>query len=369
MWLLRLLCALVLAVILTAGLWPFLPPKNQVSWAHDRNGIHFGGRGIVYGPGLPLRSGPAETDSCAVEIWLQPEAAPESGGLAAFRSATHSFWIVQAGSALGLRLLNQGSIGGRWYHPGPRVKDVFRPGEPVLIAISSNGTTTNVFVDGVLTQSIDFPLVARNLQGEFQSRDWEGQLFGIATYERVLSPADVLRHYESWTRRGLPESPSSTDVFAMYLFDERGGRVIHNKAGLGPDLYIPGRYRNPLRLLVAERPRLSKWREILLNIAGFVPLGFFFYAYLSLGRSPALVTVLTGFAISLGIEVSQSFLPYRNSDLVDLVTNTLGTVVGVLLYRIPRVSSGLARLGLLGPSARIVPQAQCTRPRSSTMET
>ncbi|HEY6343183.1 MAG TPA: VanZ family protein [Bryobacteraceae bacterium] len=101
-------------------------------------------------------------------------------------------------------------------------------------------------------------------------------------------------------------------------------------------------------------------------------LGFLFCAYFSLGRSPAfaaLVTVLTGFAVSLGIEVSQSFLPDRVSDLVDVATNTLGTVAGVLMYRIPRVSSGLARLGLLGPSARIAPQAWCTRPRSSTMET
>jgi VanZ family protein len=350
MWLLRLLCALVLACILTAGLWPFLPPKNQVSWARDRNGIRFGGQGIVYASGVRPRSGPAETDSCAVEIWLQPEAAPESGGLAVFRSATHYFSIVQERSALGLRLLNQGSIGGHWYHPGPRVKDVFRPREPVLIAISSNGKTTDVFVDGVMTQSIDFPLVARNLQGEFQSRDWEGRLFGIATYDRALSPADVLRHYESWTSRGLPESPPGTEILAMYLFDERGGRVIHNKAGLGPDLYIPGRYRPPNRLLVAERPRLSQWPDILLNIAGFLPLGFLFYAYFSLRRSPAfsaLVIVLTGFAISLGIEVAQSFLPFRNSDLADVVTNTLGTVAGVLLYRIPRVSSGFARLGLL----------------------
>jgi VanZ family protein len=358
MWLLRSLCALVLAAILTAGLWPFFPPKNQVSWVRDRNGIRFGGRGIVYAsPGLArrvagasLRSGRAETDSCAVEIWLQPEAAPERGVLAVFSIAGHYYFsLFQERFALGLHLHNHGNLGSPEYHR--HVKNVFHPGEPVLIAISSNGKTTDVFVDGVLTQSIDFPLVARNLYGEFQSRDWDGQLFGIATYERALSPADVLHHYESWTSLGLPESPSSADVFAMYLFDERGGRMIHNKGGLGANLYIPGRYREPHRLLLkADRPHLSNWRDILLNIAGFVPLGFLFYAYFSLRRFsavPALVTVLTGFTISLGIEVSQSFLPERNSDLLDIFTNTLGTVAGVLLGRIPRLYSGLARLGLL----------------------
>jgi VanZ family protein len=369
-WRLRLLCALVLAAILTAGLWPFRRYKNQVSWAHDRNGIRFGGRAIVYTPGLPPRSGPAETDSCAVEIWLQPEAAPEMGVLAGFASAGYSFSLFQERFALGLHLHNH-ALGGPHY--SRRVKDVFRPGETVLIAISSNGKTTNVFVDGVLTQSIDFPLVARNLHGEFQSRDWEGQLFGLAIYGRELSPLDVSRHREAWTSDGRAEPLPGADALAVYLFDERGGRIVHDKTSLGADLYIPERYTDPHRVLLkAEPPHLSGWRDILMNIAGFVPLGFLFYAYFSSGRSlpfPALVTVLTGFSISLGIEVSQSFLPDRNSDLLDIVTNTLGTVAGVLLCRIPRIYSGLARLGLLGPSARIVPQASDPRPRSATMET
>jgi hypothetical protein len=348
--LLRLLCALVLAATLAAGLWPFLPPKNQVSWARDRNGIRFGGRGIVYSsPGLSLPSGPAETDSCALEIWFQPEAAPERAGLAMFTSASDWFSLFQERFALGLFLHNQRGSGGPEVYR--RVKDFFRPGRPVLIAISSNGKTTSVFVDGVLTQSIDFPLVARDLHGEFQSRDWEGQLFGIATYERALAPADVLHHFQSWTSRGLPESPPGPEILTMYLFDEGAGRLIHNKVGLGPDLYIPEPFMYQHRVLLkADRPHLSDWRDILLNITAFVPLGFLFYAYFSLGRSPAfsaLVTVLAGFAISLGMEVGQSFLPDRVSDLVDIVTNTLGTVAGVLLCRIPGVASGLARVGLL----------------------
>jgi VanZ family protein len=358
MWLLRLLCALVLGAILTAGLWPFVPPKNQVSWAPDRNGLRFGERGIIYASGLRPPSSPAETDSCALEIWLQPEAAVV-GFLAEFAGSNYYFSLFQDGFALRLNLHNQRNLGGPEYRR--RVKNVFRPGEPVLIAISSNGKTTNVFVDGALTQSIDFPLVARNLYGEFRSRGWKGRLFGIATYKRALSPADVSLHREAWTSNGWPESSPGADALALYLFDERGGRVIHNRAGVGPDLYIPERYREPDReLLKTDPPHLWEWRDVLLNIAGFVPLGFLFYAYFSSGRSPAfpaLVTVLTGFAISLGIEVGQWFLPDRISDLVDIVTNTLGTIAGVLLYRIPPVSRVVARLGWPGDSARISPQA------------
>ena len=44
---LGLLCASVLVIILTAGLWPFHAPKNEVTWLSEGKGIHFGKHGVI----------------------------------------------------------------------------------------------------------------------------------------------------------------------------------------------------------------------------------------------------------------------------------------------------------------------------------
>ena len=69
--------------------------------------------------------------------------------------------------------------------------------------------------------------------------------------------------------------------------------------------------------------------EILQNIMLFVPLGI----ALALGKTTALRAVAAGFLLSLTVEVIQQWLPGRDPSVGDLVFNTLGTGVGVLLVR------------------------------------
>jgi len=87
-------------------------------------------------------------------------------------------------------------------------------------------------------------------------------------------------------------------------------------------------------------------RQILLNVIMLVPFGFLF----PMTRTPAAGfgrTVFCCFLMSLGIELLQPLLNgFRSADITDLITNTIGGMVGYVLYVVfrPVTSWVLARL-------------------------
>jgi glycopeptide antibiotics resistance protein len=77
-------------------------------------------------------------------------------------------------------------------------------------------------------------------------------------------------------------------------------------------------------------------KDIVLNVAGFVPLGFVICAYLALSRNRCKAIVFTIFGagmLSLAIEVLQAYIPRRVSGTTDIITNTLGATLGAALAR------------------------------------
>ena len=69
--------------------------------------------------------------------------------------------------------------------------------------------------------------------------------------------------------------------------------------------------------------------EFLANVGMFVPIGMFLL--LLFGRRMWFVGILAGVALTCAIEYTQLFLPDRVSDVSDIVANSVGTVVGVVI--------------------------------------
>lgn len=108
-------------------------------------------------------------------------------------------------------------------------------------------------------------------------------------------------------------------LFSCYL------SVVYVLVGLPNVTYI----RPELNLnLIPFAGIIEDWKNSILNILLFVPLGIFLPLLWRRFRS-AKRTIPTGFLTSLAIELLQ-ILTFRATDVNDLITNTLGTYLGFL---------------------------------------
>jgi hypothetical protein len=286
-----------------------------------------------------------------MEIWFVPSFTEASGTLFTFYAPGNPrrFALQQSISDL---LLRSDFRAGLFQTRTTRlyVDQIFHQGKPLFVTITSSGEQASIYIDGVLSRATPkFPLSSRDFDGElvvstYPTSDdgWSGLLRGLAFYNHELSPAEVVGHFKTWTEKGRPDVSEEEDAVGLFLFSEHAGNVVHNQVPSGADLYIPERYQVVDQVFLAPfwedfDTNWGYWQDVLVNIVGFVPFGFLFCAYFSLAgriKRPVLVTILLGFAVSLTIESLQWFLPTRDSDSTDVITNTLGTCYGVWLYRL-----------------------------------
>lgn len=69
--------------------------------------------------------------------------------------------------------------------------------------------------------------------------------------------------------------------------------------------------------------------EFMANVAMFVPFGILVARWA--GGRRWLLTLASGFLLSAGVEIAQLAIPGRVSDPRDLVANTIGATLGILL--------------------------------------
>jgi hypothetical protein len=338
------MCLIVVVVILVAGLWPFNPfPKNQVSW--DPNGLRFGDYGwILSSTSFPVTAGRGQ--SCALELWMEPGLTEDSNIVLAFSVPKNPLQFRIAQEEEGVFVARD------FFGPGAQLRTqsiglghIVHQGKSILITVTTSSGGAAVYVDGnLLKDDRGFRLAPNDFTGTMvlanspvENNSWMGVLKGIAIYGSSLAPKEVTQHYQAWSK-GDPSLLATQGAQTLYLFREGSGQIVHN-AGLvkGPDLSIPNHYviLQPQFLMPFWKAlsfNRSFFKNVALNILAFVPVGFlfntFFFTTRFKQRSPWIAIAL-GAALSLTIEVLQYFLPMRDSGMLDLITNTLGTAIGV----------------------------------------
>jgi hypothetical protein len=131
---------------------------------------------------------------------------------------------------------------------------------------------------------------------------------------------------------------STKSQFIGFLIGQNDGETVHR-------LVVPKQFPLFLKPVLALpwhdfTNEASYWADIAVNLLGFMPFGFFIAIAISAKGSSkvfwgnkriVIYTTVLGFGISLFIELTQVFMPFRTSQLSDLIMNTLGTMIGALL--------------------------------------
>jgi VanZ family protein len=342
-------CLLLWIGLLVFGLWPFdFFPRNKVHRVGTGPGILFDHYGQVYSLGRwSLQPSQAEGPTkFSFEFWLTPQTGYEtfSAVLCVCSRKGHTdLMVAESGPDLVVvghfrKPDGTSALHYLWYDGAAMT------GERRFLTMTSGPEGTVLYLDGKPLRPDRYQdLLPENYSGQLLighspsgEQGWRGIVLGLALYDRVLSAQEVAIHYRLWQRNHIERLGNTR---ALYRFEEEPGNVIRNRAASSaPDLLIPQTFRRfrPEWLDFPHPLKRSDIRDAIVNIMGFIPFGFCFFLYLRITRdfSPARAlwcAVLIGGVTSLAIEISQVFLPSRDSSALDLINNIIGSIAGSAL--------------------------------------
>jgi VanZ family protein len=355
------LCLLITVGILIAGLWPFnFNPVNKVKWLKNADGIIFDYPGIVYSQEpLIIHEAYSHNAACSIELLIRPHLGKGYRSILTLYGRDQEQLIIgQLKKEFYIRVTYaDANIFGHKRYREIGIDNVLDEGKTHLLSVISSDKITAIYVDGQLVNSFpNFSVIIdkRGLAGNLilgNSADgrhtWNGTFLGLAIYNTAITNKEVVDHYHAWQQHLLsrpwrPEGPHRP--IALYLFDERGGERIHNHSSDRSHLQVPTPIQ-PFHRIVLEVPTRqyfftrSNLIDISINILGFIPFGFILAAWLRQAKNlsaPSLynISIILGFCLSMSIELLQAYLPTRDSSLLDVLNNVLGTAVGVFLLNV-----------------------------------
>jgi hypothetical protein len=338
------------AIILAVGLNPREGANaNDVAWLSDSPGIAFDGHGLAYTPRLSHPDAGVAGEPARFTVLLALRLREGNGARGFEHIATIFGDDVDSQLLIGhwhSSLIATNGTDYDYRQRRPRLTAALDgAGEPWhLVALCSDTDGSRLFVDGQLRAVMDDRLELPVGDGGFRlllgnsahgNKGWFGAIGGLVLLPYALDDETALlatRHPGEFAQLQLLRP------WVWYTFSEGAGARTEDRAPGGADL----EFRRDEGYLVPEFFQLglsdARLPDVAINLAGFVPFGFLCAWLLSIGTRNGLsattvgvATVLAGCLLSGAIELVQAWLPMRTSSLLDLVLNTLGTAVGVVM--------------------------------------
>ena len=345
----------MVAGMLCIGLYPFnYSPPNEASILKDGSGIRFYGRGeaVSVGDTAWPRAG-YSGQPFTLELHLRPLRAYHQGVPHILSlcdgSGREIFYLGQWKNHLVMRLLGDN----RWITRVEKERgtpDFLNVGQLVFLSFVFNAGRVELYANGTLAEVYDGldlngTIVHRPVRSiilgnsSLGTRPWQGEIHGFSVYDKALDPIAIQDNYH---RRGSDGKGSVTGEIISYQFDRPSGETFDNLAGSNWDLVIPDTL-TPIRREFLSLPLpdtfTKRWfyTDALLNLVGFIPLGFFLAVLLRARKFPGIFRTIalsfaTGFLLSLFIEANQAFLVTRTSSITDLGLNSMGTMIGTMAF-------------------------------------
>ena len=99
----------------------------------------------------------------------------------------------------------------------------------------------------------------------------------------------------------------------------------------------PGDYKlylDPFRIVELVKENKEMYRSLIMNVIMFLPFGMTFPFALTLKKTyqVVIITVITGFFLSVVVEGAQYVFSFGQSETIDVICNTAGAALGVIPY-------------------------------------
>ena len=348
------LLLLIVGSVLLVGLDPRgFEFRNGVEWNKDGSGIYFAKPGLAYTETFDTQ----ETDQAAeqgltIQLALRPDAPADPGFrfIAVVHSGSDQSQLLIAQWRQTIIVMNGDDYDYTRRRPrlAARVSD--DAGEPFYVVVTSDARGGTLYINGdevdsnpdlrlrLPTDQTPGRLVLGN--SVYGDNPWLGEVVGFTLHRVALGGETLGRHLETWSQDRAFSGDDYGSAELSYPLSEGAGRTASDRSLNAVDLNFP-------REITFVAPRLFTLRipgltlddtmDVVLNLCGFIPLGFVLVALFAERTSMTRLTRLAatgaiGLTLSFSVELAQAWIPSRSSSYLDLLLNVVGTGIGGAMH-------------------------------------